>query len=78
MRTKEEILDLLSDNEVARVANVEANGALEDGAEFVDLDHVERGVQRVNAQTRNQVHTIVPRSAVSDETWRRIEDALAA
>lgn len=78
MRTKEEILDLLSDNEVARVANVEANGALEEGTEFVDLDHVERGVQRADAMTRGQVHTIVSRDAVSDETWRRIEDALAA
>ncbi len=58
MRTKEEILDLLSDEAVARVANVEANGALADGALFIDLD--------------------VTRDAVSDETWQRIEDALAA
>ncbi len=78
MRTKEEILDLLSDDEVARVANVEADRKLADGVEFVDLDHVERGVQHANDTTRGEVHTVVTRDAVSDETWQRIEDALAA
>lgn len=78
LRTKEEILDLLSDEEVARVANVEANGKLALGVEYIDLDHVERGVQHADETTRGEVHTVVTRDAVSDATWQRIEDALAA
>jgi hypothetical protein len=77
MRTKEEILELLSDVEIARVSNVEANGPLEEGAEFVDLDHIDRGIQQAHGELR-QVHTVVTRASVSDETWRRIQRELEA
>ncbi len=78
MKTKEDILDLMSDVEVARVSNVEGDGMLEEGVEFVDLDHLDRGVQRAHELSRREVHSAVTRTAVSDETWHRIEDALAA
>ncbi len=47
--TREAILELLSDEETARVSTAETATALTEGAEYVDLEQLDRGVQRAKA-----------------------------
>ena len=66
--TRDTILKLLSDEENARVATGEAGSRLNEGDEYLDLLHLDQGVQRAGSMKGN----FLPRSAVSDETWHKI------
>jgi hypothetical protein len=75
--TRESILKLLSDDEVSSVCTVETAPSLAANDEFVDLEQLERGVQK--AQGAGPVMgTILPRKAVHEKTWSKILTALAA
>jgi hypothetical protein len=65
------IMALLSDEEVARVANAETAASLAKGDEYVDLDRSERGVQRV-ASPPPKPGTVLPKKAVREDTWKKI------
>ena len=67
---RDTILKLLSNEETAKVSTAEAATELTEGAEYLDLEHLDRGVQRAKAGTVTLAH-VVPRSAVRDETWRK-------
>jgi hypothetical protein len=43
--TRDTMLKLLSDEEVARISTAETMPALSDGAEYLDLENFDRGVQ---------------------------------
>ena len=76
--TRDSILKLLSDEENARVSTAEAAPRLTEGAEYLDLEHLDRGVQRASATTaKTTMGRVLPRSAVSEETWRKILARLA-
>jgi len=66
------VLKLLSDEEVSRVSMAETKSALIDGAEYVDLAHLDQGVQRFTSSASFQKDDIVTRTAVSDQTWSKI------
>ena len=66
--TRDTILKLLSDEENARVATGEAGARLSEGDEYLDLLHLDQGVQRAGITMGH----FLPRSAVSDETWHKI------
>ncbi|HTR79107.1 MAG TPA: hypothetical protein VMH39_13400 [Gemmatimonadaceae bacterium] len=70
--TRESILKLLSNEETARVSTREGARALVEGDEFIDLEHPEHGVRRVQATTKPMMDQVLPRSAVRDETWAKI------
>ena len=70
-----QLLKLLSDEENAKVSTAESASRLAEGQEYLDLEHVDQGVQRAKATTT--MGHVLPRSAVSDETWRRILTQLA-
>jgi hypothetical protein len=76
--TREAILELLTDAEVAKVSNAEGAFKLEDGQNFVDLENLDLGVQKANANTVPAMGNVVPRSAVSDATWAKVAAAVAA
>ena len=40
---RDTILKLMSDEEIARVSTAEAASGLRDGAEYLDLEHIDRG-----------------------------------
>ena len=61
--TRGTILKLLSDEENARVATGEAGARLSEGDEYLDLLHLDQGVQRAGIMKGH----FLPRSAVSDE-----------
>ena len=76
--TRDTILMLLSDEENARVSNAEAALRLAQGEEYLDLEHLDRGVQRAKAATaKATMGQILPRTTVSDATWSKILAHLA-
>jgi hypothetical protein len=75
--TRDTILKLLSDEETARVSTAETASRLSEGAEYVDLEHLDRGVQRAKAAAGVTIGHVLPRSAVSSQTWSKILAQLA-
>lgn len=69
---RDTILKLLSDEENARVSTGEAAARLGEGAEYLDLQHLDLGVQRATTVSQVPMGHIVARSAVSAETWSNI------
>jgi hypothetical protein len=71
MITREAILALLSDAEVAKVSRVEDAPRLIEGDEYVDLEQLATGVRQVHASSPRAAH-MLPRSAVSEGTWAKV------
>ena len=69
--TRDAILKLLSDEEVANVSNAETKTRLAAGAEYLDLTHLELGIQRAQEKAPS-MGPILPRKAVHDDTWTKI------
>ena len=74
---RDTILKLLSNEEIARVSSAEAAAGLSAGAEYLDLEHLDQGVQRAKAATGVIMGHVLPRNAVSAETWSKILAQLA-
>ena len=70
--TRDAVLKLLSDDEIARIATLESAEQLAAGEEYVDLARPERGVLRAEAESSLDMSHVLPRSAVGDETWSKI------
>jgi len=70
------LMKLLSDDEVARVSSIEASARLADGDEYVDLEHVERGVQWARGTTTAMARAL-PRKSVHANTWSKIVTQVA-
>jgi hypothetical protein len=70
--TRETIMKLLSDEEIAKVSMAETASALQDGSQYLDLEHLDQGVQRATTGTNVGVGHALPRSAVSNATWGKI------
>jgi hypothetical protein len=70
--TRDAILNLLSDQEVARVSNAEAANTLTAGDDYVDLQCLDRGVQSATGSTQAVMGHVLPRSAVGGATWAKI------
>jgi hypothetical protein len=66
------ILQLLSDEEAARVSNAESAAGLADGEDYIDLARPERGALRASSSTPKIMGEILPRSAVSEQTWAKL------
>ena len=73
---RDAILQLLSDAEVASVSTAETAHRLLDGEEYLDLEHLDGGVQRATPGTA--MGRVLPRKAVQEETWGKILKRLAA
>ena len=74
---RDAIVKLLSDEETAKVSTAEAAISIAEGAEYLDLQHIDQGIQRANAAIKVTLPHIVPRSAVSGGTWKKILAHLA-
>lgn len=75
--SRDAVLKLLSDHEVARVSTAETKSSVAAGADFIDLEHLDKGVQRNSAAATVAMGDIIPRTAVSDQTWAKILEQLA-
>ncbi|MEO8699958.1 MAG: hypothetical protein ABI867_07935 [Kofleriaceae bacterium] len=73
--TREAILNLLTDAEVANVSRDEGQPRLARGNEFVDLARIDLGIQKAELAP---LDTAVAHGSVSDATWARIVKVVAA
>jgi hypothetical protein len=69
--SRENILRVLSDEEVALVSTAETAPCLLVGDEYLDLEHLDLGVRRARGPTR-PMGRLLPRKAVHDDTWTKI------
>jgi hypothetical protein len=76
LETRNAILKLLSDDEVASVSTAETALKLKDKAEYIDLDQLGKGVQHAS-KAAVVMGSVLPRAAVHEMTWKRIETELA-
>lgn len=74
--TREAILQLLSDDEVANVSTAETAAHLADGDEYLDLEQLDLGVQWASATTP-PMGRVLPCAAVHPMTWVKILNQLA-
>ena len=68
---RDRILQLLSDEEVAKVSTAETQLRLPDGEEYVDLEKLDEGVRQAHGET-TAMGRLLPRSAVREATWSKI------
>ncbi len=73
--TRDDLLKLLSDDEVASVSSAET-AALSAGDEYLDLEHLDKGVLRAKDKSTPMGHTL-PKKAVHERTWSKIMAQLA-
>jgi len=75
--TRDDILKLLSDDEVATVTTAETALRLQDGDEFLDLEQLGQGVQTAPAKI-TPMGRVLPKKAVHADTWKKILKDLPA
>ena len=73
---RDTILKLLSNEEIAKVSMAETASGLTAGAEYLDLEHLDRGVLRAATAVKATMGNALPRSAVSEQTWSKIVASL--
>ena len=69
--TREQVSALLSEGEADSVSSAATNTHLRRGDEYLDLEHLERGVQRAEGAVA-ELAQVLPRKAIHEDTWRRI------
>ncbi|HEX2877790.1 MAG TPA: hypothetical protein VHP33_41355 [Polyangiaceae bacterium] len=74
--TRDRILKLLSDQEVASVATAETADRLADGDEYLDLERLHEGVQRAGSAA-TPMGRVLPKKAIHDSTWDKLLEQLA-
>lgn len=67
--TRDAIMKLLSDAEVALVSSREDGPKLRVDDEYLDLQHLDQGVRRMSGDSTITMGEVVPRSAVLPATW---------
>ena len=70
-KTRESILKLLSDNELASVSTAETATRLSDGDEYLDLDKLDQGVLRASGAAV-PMGRVLTKKAVQGNTWNTI------
>lgn len=75
--TRDKILNLLTDEETAKVSNNETAASLIAGDEYLDLARLDQGIQQANSTASVSANDIIPRGAVSAVTWTKISAAIA-
>ncbi|MEN9577477.1 MAG: hypothetical protein RJA70_486 [Pseudomonadota bacterium] len=76
--TRDAILKLLSDDEIARVSTAETAARLMDGDEYVDLEVPDQGVRTALGSSSIPMGRVLPKKAVLEKTWREIVALLSA
>lgn len=69
--TRDRVLKLLSDQEVASVATAETAERLADGDEYLDLERLHEGVQKAGTAA-TPMGRVLPKKAVHESTWSTI------
>lgn len=70
--SREAILMLLSDDEIAKVSTAETAAGLIGGSEYLDLAQLDQGVRRASTAAKLPMGQILPRNALRPETWAKV------
>ena len=73
---RDDILKLLSDNEVAGVSTAETVAQLSNGDEYLDLEALGKGVLHADGSA-TPMGSVLPKKAVQPATWTKILAKLA-
>jgi hypothetical protein len=74
---REKILMLLSDEEVAKVSNIEETARLLEGEEYLDLEELGQGIRNDFGTSATPMGHVLPRRAVHPATWTKILEQVA-
>lgn len=74
---RQALLAILTDKEMSAVSTMESVAHLDKGAEYLDLEELDLGVQTATRGGR-AVGRVLPRTAVSDATWTKLLARLAS
>jgi 1,2-phenylacetyl-CoA epoxidase catalytic subunit len=74
--TRDGVLKLLSDDEIASVSTAETAAHLLDGEDYLDLESLDKGVQQAT-KLATAMGRVVPRRSVHKDTWSKILARLA-
>jgi hypothetical protein len=69
--SRDTILKMLSDDETGRVSTAETAVNLPKGDDYIDLEQLERGVQKATGKAPVMGH-VLSRRAVHKDTWSKI------
>ena len=69
--TRDRILKLLSDQEVASVATAETAERLTAGDEYLDLERLHEGVQKAGSSA-TPMGRVLPKKAIHESTWGKL------
>jgi hypothetical protein len=75
--TRQHVLQLLANGELADLSQGSGSGALRNGDEYLDLEHLALGVQRARTGVTPAAHAL-SRKSVHEDTWRKILRQLSA
>ena len=75
--TRESVLMLLSDDEVAAVATAETATRLPEGDEYLDMELLDQGVQRAHHK-KTPMGRMLPKKSIHENTWNKILKQLPA
>jgi hypothetical protein len=70
--SRDTVLKLLTDDEMARVSTAETAAGLTAGQEYLDLEHLDKGVLVYNTASNVEMGHVLPRRAVGAPTWTKI------
>lgn len=77
--TRDGLLKLLSDDEIARVTTTEEAASLAAGDEYIDLELLDQGVRTASKETESiPMGRVIARKAVQSGTWSDIVEHLAS
>ena len=69
--TRDGVMKLLSDDEAASVSNAESAAHLDEGDEYLDLEHLDEGVRKADSLIID-MGRVLPRKAIHEVTWSKI------
>jgi hypothetical protein len=75
-RVRRQVVELLSDGEAAQLEKVLATGILQDGEEYIEVDHVSLGVQRARPGMLLGRSRLILRRALDAGTWSQLVSLL--
>jgi hypothetical protein len=75
--TRESVLMLLSDDEVAAVATAETATRLPEGDEYLDMEQLGQGVQKSHNK-KTPMGRMLPKKSIHQDTWNKILKQLPA
>jgi len=69
--TRDGVMKLLSDQEASSVSSAESADKLDEGDEYLDLEHLDEGVRKADGLIVI-MGRVLPRKAVHETTWSKI------